>query len=121
MPRKLIWLALVVAGLAALAIHFRPHLAIRVATGFVAHNVCSKSFVSGLDPQAVFAETTDRDGIRLLRWGLAYRLDRIGQTVDTSLAGMFGSHASFHEGLGCVLHHGPGQPYLLRSDIAALK
>ena len=27
-----------------------------VATGVVAHNVCSKTFVSGLDPQMVFAE-----------------------------------------------------------------
>ena len=91
---------------------FRPDRAIRVATSFVAHNVCSKSFVSGLDPQTVFSETTDRDGIRRLRWGLNYHLDRTGQTVDASLAGLFGSRAAFHEGLGCVLLHGPNEPYL---------
>ena len=34
---------------------FRPDRAIRVATGVVAHNVCSKTFVSGLDPQTVFS------------------------------------------------------------------
>ena len=104
-----------------LAIVYRPDRAIRVATGLVAHNVCSKSFVSGLDPDTVFAETIDRAGIRLLSWGLKYRLDRAAQSVDASLAGLLGSHAIFHEGLGCVLAHGSRQPYLLKSDIAALR
>ena len=119
--RKLIAMALLLAVPVALGAAYRPDRAIRVATGVVAHNVCSKSFVSWLDPQTVFVETADRDGIRLLRWGLRYQLDRSGQTVDASLAGFFGSHAVFHEGLGCVLLHGPNEPYLLRSDIAALK
>ena len=102
--RKLIAGLLIPAGLAILAVVYRPDRAIRVATGVVAHNVCSKSFVSGLDPERVFSETIDRAGIRLLRWGLNYRLDRTGQSVDASLAGLFGSRATFHEGLGCVGH-----------------
>ena len=105
----------------ALALAYRPDRAIRVGTGLVAHNVCSESFVSGLDPQTVFAETTDRAGIRLLRWGLRYDLDRTRQTVDASVAGLLGSHAVFHEGLGCVLTHGSKEPYILKSDIAALR
>ncbi|MEA2862072.1 MAG: hypothetical protein QOC84_28 [Bradyrhizobium sp.] len=113
--------ASVLAALAVPALIFRPDRAIRVATGYVAHDVCSKAFVSGLDPESVFAETTDRDGIRLLRRGLTYRLDRSRQTVDASLAGLLGSHAAFHEGFGCVLRHGSDEPYLLKSDIAALK
>ena len=119
--RKLIAAALVLAVPVALCASYRPDRALRVATGVVAHNVCSKSFVSGLDPQTVFSETTDRDGLRLLRWGLKYHLDRTGQTVVASLAGLFGSRAAFHEGFGCVLLHGPNEPYLLKSDIAALK
>jgi CubicO group peptidase (beta-lactamase class C family) len=99
----------------------RPDRAIRVATGVVAHNVCSKSFVSGLDPAIVFAETIDRRGIRLLRTVLRYRLDRAGNTVDATVAGLFGSRAAFHEGFGCVLLHGTEQPYLVKSDIAALR
>lgn len=111
----------VLAALAVPAVIFRPDQAIRVATGLVAHNVCSKSFVSGLDPQTVFEETTERDGIRLLRWGLKYQLDRAGKTVDASLAGLLGSRAEFHDGFGCIALYGPNQPYLLKSDIDALK
>jgi CubicO group peptidase (beta-lactamase class C family) len=119
--RRLMVLALILAVLLVLCAAYRPDRAIAVATGLVAHNVCSKVFVSGLDPQTIFSETTDRAGIRLLRWGLNYRLDRTGQTVDASLAGLLGSRAAFHDGLGCVLSHGPSEPYLLKSDIAALK
>ena len=123
-PRKLIWLALIitiVAGLAALGIHYRPDRAIRVATGFVAHTICSKTFVSGLDPQTVFSETAGRRGIRRLGWVLRYHLDRGHGIVDASVAGLFGSRAAFHEGFGCVLLHGPAAPYIPKSDIAALK
>ena len=119
--RKLVLVLLVIALPVALALAYRPDRAIRVATGLVAHNVCSKSFVSGLDPQTVFAETTDRAGIRLLWWGLRYDLDRTRETVDASVAGLLGSHAVFHEGLGCVLTHGSKEPYILKSDIAALR
>jgi CubicO group peptidase (beta-lactamase class C family) len=119
--RKLIWLALIVAGLVALGITFRPDRAIRVATSFVAHTICSKTFVSGLDPQTVFAETLDRRGIRRLRWALRYHLDRGRNIVDASLAGLFGSRAAFHEGFGCVTLHGPAEPYILKSDVAGLK
>jgi CubicO group peptidase (beta-lactamase class C family) len=121
LSRKLIAAALILAVPIALCAVYRPDRAIRVATGFVAHNVCSKSFVSGLDPQTVFAETTEREGIRLLRPVLRYRLDRAAGTVDASVAGLFGSRAAFHDGLGCVVLHRPDEPYLLKSDIAVLK
>ena len=111
----------VLAAVAISAIIFRPDRAIRVATGFVAHIVCAKTFVSGLDPQTVFAETTDRAGIRRLRWVLGFHIDQIAKTVDASVAGLFGSRAVFHDGLGCVSLHGSKEPYLLRSDLAALK
>lgn len=112
---------LVLAALVAAAVIFRPDRAIRVATGFVAHAVCAKTFVSGFDPQTVFAETMGRRGIRRLRWVLGFHLDRKGKTVDASVAGLFGSRAVFHDGFGCVQMHGPGEPYLPKSDIAALK
>jgi hypothetical protein len=115
----LVAVALVAA--AAVTTIVRPDRAVRVATGYVAHNVCSKTFVSGFDPQAVFAETIERDGIRRLRPLLRYHLDRTAKIVETSVAGLFASRAAFHEGFGCVMLLAPEQPYLLRSDIEALK
>jgi hypothetical protein len=119
--RKSIVGALVAAVLAVPAVIFRPDRAVRVATGVVAHNVCSKTFVSGLDPKAVFAETTDRAGLRRLKWVLRYDVDQAAKTVDASLAGVLGSRAAFHDGFGCVLLLGSHEPYLLKSDIDALK
>ena len=114
-------IAVVVVALAGVCIHFRPDRAVRVATGYVAHNICVKSFVSGLDPQAVFAEVSDRAGIRRLRHVLRFDLDRGARTVDASTLGLFRSRAAFHDGLGCVDQHGANEPYLLKSDVEALR
>ena len=113
--------ALLLAGVAVAAVIFRPDRAIRVATGFVAHNLCVKVFVSGLDPQTVFVEANDRAGIRRLRYLLGYRLDATAKTVEASTLGFFRSRAAFHEGQGCIELHGSKPPYLLRSDLQALK
>jgi CubicO group peptidase (beta-lactamase class C family) len=120
--RWLKWVAVgsALSGLIAAGIVFRPDRAIRVATGVVAHNVCSKTFVSGLDSQTVFAETIGRAGLRRLRAALRMQVDRAAKTVDASAAGLLGSRAVFHDGLGCVLLHG-SDPYILKSDIDALK
>ncbi len=69
----------------------------------------------------MFTEVIDRAGIRTLRRFLRYHIDRAEKTVDASTMGLFASHAAFHEGFGCVLIHGSAQPYLLRSDLVALK
>ena len=87
----------------------------------MAHNVCSKTFVSGLDPQMVFAEVSDRAGIRQLRHVLRFNVDLGARTVDASTLGLFRSRAAFHDGLGCVEQHGEKEPYLLKSDVEALK
>ena len=114
-------IAIAVAGLAGASIYFRPDRAIRLATGFVAHNVCSKTFVSGLDPETAFTEFSDRAGIRRLRYVLQFQIDRSARTVDASTLGLFASRAAFHDGLGCVELLGPKAPYLLKNDVEALK
>ncbi|MFL6837495.1 MAG: serine hydrolase domain-containing protein [Bradyrhizobium sp.] len=119
--RKWIAAGFIPAALVAAAAYFRPDLAIRVATGVVAHNLCAKTFVSGVDPQTAFSEIMDRSGIRLLRSAMRYQLDRHSKTVDASGAGLFASRAVFHEGLGCVLLEGQQAPYILKSDLDALK
>ena len=114
-------IAILIAALAGASVYFRPDRAIRLATGFVAHNVCSKTFVSGLDPQVAFAEFSDRAGIRRLRRVLRFDLDRTARTVDASTLGLFRSRAAFHDGLGCVELLGSKPPYLLKNDVEALK
>jgi hypothetical protein len=104
--RKSLVVAVMLAVPLTAGIIFRPDRAIRVATGVVAHNVCSKTFVSGLDPKTVFTETIARDGLRRLRHVLRFHVDRTTRTVDASVAGLLASHAVFHDGLGCVLLHG---------------
>ena len=101
--RKWIGIGLVLAVPLTAGIIFRPDRAIRVATGVVAHNVCSKTFVSDLDPQTIFSETIARVGLRRLRYGLRFHVDRTAKTVDASVAELLSSHAVFHDGLGCVL------------------
>jgi CubicO group peptidase (beta-lactamase class C family) len=119
--RKLVVCALIGIVSVALWAIYGPDRAIRVATGYVAHNVCSKTFVSGLDPQIIFSVAIDRRGVRSLRWLLRYQLDRDARTVDASTLGLFASHAVFRDGFGCVLVHGKEPPYLLKSDLVALK
>ena len=121
--RKLSVLAIVLiaAALAALSAIYRPDLVIRTATGSVGDALCPKIFVSGLDPQQSFDEILERPGIRRLRFGLRYALDRTARTLDVSLAGVFATHEIFHEGFGCVRRLGSREPYLLKADIVALK
>jgi CubicO group peptidase (beta-lactamase class C family) len=113
--------ALVLAALPALWLAYRPDRAVLVGTGAVADVLCAKTFVSGLDPQTVFAETMERQGLRLLRFGMRYHIDRDGRIADASVLGFFRSRSAFHEGFGCVAPHGSRPPYLLRSDIDALR
>lgn len=80
----------------------------KVATGFVASVLCSETFVSGLDPARVFAETTSAmPGAGLISWALDYRVDRSRKDVTVTLFGIGRSRAVYRdEGLGCYLDHG---------------
>ena len=111
----------IAAALATLSVIYRPDQALRAATGSVGDALCAKVFVTGLDPQQSFTEILERPGIRHLRFGLRYTLDRTARTLDVSLAGAFVTHEIFHEGFGCVRRLGPRDPYLLKADIVALR
>jgi len=122
-PRKLAVGALVLLALpVALYASYRPDRALRSATAAVADIVCAKTFVSGLDPQTVFAETLERPDIRRLRSALRYQIDRDTGIVEASVMGLMANRSEFHPGLGCVLLHGPKAPYLpISSDVVALR
>ena len=99
----------------------RPDLRIRTATGAAADALCAKIFVSHLDPDVSFAEIMDRPGIRRLRFGMRYQLDRTARKLDVSVAGLLATHTIFREGFGCVRVLDGKEPYLLKADIVALK
>jgi CubicO group peptidase (beta-lactamase class C family) len=109
------------ALLTTLAIIYRPSHAVRVATGVVAHDVCSKTFISGMDPALVMAETVTRPGIRWLTSMLDAKIDTARKTVSASFAGLFASRAVFRDGTGCVLVHTQTEPYSLKVTTADLK
>jgi CubicO group peptidase (beta-lactamase class C family) len=79
----------------------------KVATGFVAGVLCSNTFVSDLDPEKIFTETTAAMlGAGLISWALDYRLDRTNRNVTVTLLGLGRSHSVYRGGLGCHLDHG---------------
>jgi CubicO group peptidase (beta-lactamase class C family) len=87
----------------------RPDLAARAATGTTAHDLCSETFVSGLDPDQVFAENiTPRPGFNLIASMLHYDVDREQGEVRASLAGGFTSRAVYRGRTGCALVKQPG-------------
>ena len=73
--RHLFFILAATAALGALALTAaRARDVPKVATGFVASILCSETFVSGLDPDRVFAETTAAmPGAALVSWALDYR------------------------------------------------
>jgi CubicO group peptidase (beta-lactamase class C family) len=79
----------------------------KVATGFVANILCSESFISGIDPEKTFAETTDAmPGAHLLTWAMEFQVDRVRKDVTVTLFGLGRSHAVYRNGAGCYLDHG---------------
>ncbi|MBV9561122.1 MAG: serine hydrolase [Bradyrhizobium sp.] len=86
------------------------HDAPKVATGFVAQVLCSETFVSGLAPEQIVRETTEAmPGAGLIRWALAYDVDRGRRDVTVTLFGFGRSHAVYRGAIGCTLEHGGTQ------------
>jgi CubicO group peptidase (beta-lactamase class C family) len=106
--RRTILILSCAAALSALALSVaRARDVPKVATGFVANVICSETFVSGIDPEKTFAETTAAmPGAGLISWALDYRLDRARKDVTVTLAGFGRSRAVYRDGVGCTLDHG---------------
>ena len=107
LARRLVAATVVLAMLAVLSAIYRPDRALRTGTGTAAHDLCSETFVSKLDPALVFAESLKpRPGFRWIAWGVRYTVDPGRREVSASLLGSLASRAVFRDGLGCVLVHG---------------
>ncbi len=108
-PRALVRWSVLLLILAALVIP-RPDLALRVATGSTAHDLCSETFVAGLDPQRIFEESLKpRPGYRVIAPAIDWQIDREHRSVEASFWGLLKSRAVYRKGYGCVLAF-PGRP-----------
>ena len=85
--KKLIFILAATTALGALALSAaRARDVPKVATGFVANVLCSETFVSGLEPDRIFAETTAAmPGVGLITWAMDYRVDRARKDVTVTL------------------------------------
>ena len=77
---------------------------LQVVTGLTSHTLCSETFVSGEDPDLVYAESLKpRPGIWIVNWQTCCQVDRTNKEVRATIAGGFESRAVFHDQLGCLL------------------
>jgi CubicO group peptidase (beta-lactamase class C family) len=106
--RKMFLILAATTALSALALSAaRARDVPKVATGFVANILCSETFVSGLDPDRIFSDTTAAmPGAGLIAWALNYEVDRKRRDVTVTLLGLGRSNAVYREGFGCYLDHG---------------
>ncbi len=87
----------------------RPDLALQTGVGTAAHDLCSETFVSGLDPAQTFAESlAPRPGFRWIAPAIRFTVDRERREVRASLLGLLGKRATFRGPGGCVLLEGDG-------------
>ena len=104
---RLIAGVVVLVALAVAGVVYRGDRALRTGTGTVAHDLCSETFVSQLDPDQVFAESLKpRPGLRWIAWALNHSVDHGRREARASLLGTLASRAVFRDGVGCVLVHG---------------
>jgi hypothetical protein len=106
--RNLLLILTTTTALSALALSAaRARDVPKVATGFVANILCSETFVSGQQPDQIFAETTAAmPGASLITWALDYHVDRARKDATVTFLGFGRSHAVYREGFGCYLDHG---------------
>lgn len=81
----------------------RPPELLRVGAGYSAKIVCSSTFISGRDPDAVLASDVQAPGHPLLRL-MQVRVDRGRSTVRAAILGFIAPRtAVYRTGLGCSL------------------
>src|SRR5215470_16008418 len=78
-----------------------------VPVHFASHQLCSATFVAGLDPTQFYNEAI-RPKIAPIAGLLRYEIDRQRQEVRTSLAGLVQSRAVYDGPYGCRVVH-PGR------------
>jgi CubicO group peptidase (beta-lactamase class C family) len=109
--RKILKILLIVVAVALLGgivwFWHGPARGIRVGTAVVSKTLCSGVFVSGLDPDLLYAEAIKPiPGQDQLAKRLKYSVDRAAKQVTATWLGGFESRAIYRDGIGCTLVHG---------------
>src|SRR5580704_17172781 len=79
---------------------------IRVATGDVAHVLCSETFVAGRDPDVIFRDYIARMPVfDRMAPHIRYVVDRRQGEVTATFAGGFAMKAAYAAGRGCTMVH----------------
>jgi CubicO group peptidase (beta-lactamase class C family) len=104
MKRVALWASalIVLLGIAAVG-YWRPDRALEVASGLMAHNLCSATFISGLDAEATADELIKPMLPDFVSVRLRYRIDPVLKTVEASVSGLKPMRAAFTPGYGCRL------------------
>jgi CubicO group peptidase (beta-lactamase class C family) len=104
--RLALTLACIGAATAALVGCDGPARVVGVPVHFTSHELCSATFVAGLDPTEFYAEAI-KPKLGPIRAFLRYEVDRQRQEVRAHLAGVVHSRAVYDGPFGCrVLHPG---------------
>src|ERR1700733_5163227 len=104
MKRVSLWALSIVLLIAISAFaYWRPDRALEVASGLMAHNVCSATFISNLDPEATANELVKPMLPGFVGPLFRVHVDRERQAVDASVAGLKAMRAKFSPGYGCRL------------------
>ena len=102
-PRS-VWFGILLAVILALGAMIAPSLygTAILGSGFLAQLLCSSTFVSHRDPQAVVVEDMSGPGYELVPF-FQWRVDRDRKRATASMFGLGHRAAIFREGLGCTL------------------
>jgi CubicO group peptidase (beta-lactamase class C family) len=113
---KVAWtLACIGAATAALASCEGPASVAGVPVHFTSHQLCSATFVAGLDPTEYYNEAI-KPKLGPVRAFLRYEVDRQRQEVRTHLAGLVHSRAVHDGPFGCRILHPGREERLFQGD-----
>jgi len=104
MRRAVLVTTVVLLGVAACAVwFFRPDRGLSIGTAVTSQTLCGEIFVSGLDPNRVFAQEIKPKGQAAFLKNLQYTVDEQRHQVVSTWAGRFAGVATYHPGFGCTL------------------
>ncbi len=93
--------AILVGGLAVIALIVSFFRGMPIGTGYTARYLCSSTFISGRDPEPVFRE--DVLPVNPMAHLVSYEIDPVARSVRASSLGLVSSTAIYREGCGCSL------------------